>query len=180
MAWTDGRKRDVEITSDTAVWFSSGRPAVPIRWVLIRDPAGHFETQALLSTKPELEAVQILAWFLHRWQVEVTFQEARAHLGLETQRQWSPLAIARTTPLLLGLFSWIVLAAHALYPTGDIPIRTAAWYHKSDPTFSDLIAAVRIRLWPVVSFLGSPSDTDTRKLPLPLYNALITSLAYAA
>ena len=97
----------MEIASETAVWFHYGKPAVPIRWVLIRDPLGEYETVCLLCTDQTVAPHQIVEWFVMRWQVEVTFEEARRHLGVETQRQWSDKAIARTTPLLLGLFSWI-------------------------------------------------------------------------
>ena len=103
--WYDGTTRTVELTSQTAVWYRSGKPAVTIRWVLIRDPQGTFDPQALLCTDPSADPAQILEWFVLRWQLEVTFQEVRTHLGVETQRQWSDLAIARTTPALLGLFS---------------------------------------------------------------------------
>ena len=105
MAWYDGTTRTVELTSQTAVWYRSGKPPVLIRWVLIRDPQGSFATQALLCTNPSADPTQILEWFVLRWQLEVTFQEVRTHLGVETQRQWSDLAIARTTPVLLGIFS---------------------------------------------------------------------------
>ena len=114
VAWYDGTTRTVELTSQTAVWYRSRKPPVLIRWVLIRDPQGAFATQALLCTNPSAEPTQILEWFVLRWQLEVTFQEVRTHLGVETQRQWSDLAIARTTPVLLGLFSWTTLAAHGL------------------------------------------------------------------
>ena len=114
VAWYDGITRAVELTSQTAVWYRSGKPPVLIRWVLIRDPQGSFATQALLCTDPAADPTQILEWFVLRWQLEVTFHEVRTHLGVETQRQWSDLAIARTTPALLGLFSWTTLAAHAL------------------------------------------------------------------
>ena len=107
-------QRLVEITSATAVWYHTGLPPVPIRWVLVRDPKGKFETRALLCTHLDQHPGQILQWFLWRWQVEVSFQEVRAHLGVETQRQWSDLAIQRTTPVLLGLFSIITLLAHQL------------------------------------------------------------------
>jgi ABC-type uncharacterized transport system permease subunit len=86
---------------------------VPIRWVLVRDPRGHFRTQALLCTALDAEPVQILAWFVRRWQLEVTFHEVRTHLGVETQRQWTERAIPRTTPALLGLFSLVTVQAHA-------------------------------------------------------------------
>src|SRR3954466_10046929 len=86
-----------------------GLPVVPIRWVLLRDPHGRFDPQALLCTDLAQDPVQIVRWFVQRWQVEVTFREVRDHLGVETQRQWSDQAIARTTPCLLGLFSIVTL-----------------------------------------------------------------------
>ena len=122
VSWYYGATRIVELTSQTAVWYRSGKPAVTIRWVLIRDPQGTFDPQALLCTDPSGDPTQILQWFALRWQLEVTphqvqgrlFQEVRTHLGMETQRQWSDLAIARTAPVWLGLFSWATLAAHVL------------------------------------------------------------------
>ena len=126
VAWYDGTTRTLELTSQTAVWYSSGKPPVLIRWVLVRDPEGAFDPQALLCTDPLANPTQILEWFVLRWQLEVTFQEARTHLGMETQRQWSDLAIARTTPALLGLFSWTTLAAHSLQKQHPMTPRTAA------------------------------------------------------
>ena len=92
----------MEITSDTAVWYHSGLPLVPLPWVLIRDPLAKLRSQALLCTDLEVAAPQIIQWFVLEWQLEATFQESRAHLGIETQRQWSDLAIARTTPISLA------------------------------------------------------------------------------
>jgi hypothetical protein len=94
-------ERMVEVASATAVWYSTGLFAVPVRWVLVRDPRGEFKTQALLCTGLDTDPKKILSWFVMRWQLEVTFQEMRRHLGFETQRQWSDLAIGRTTPALL-------------------------------------------------------------------------------
>ena len=94
VAWYDGTTRTVELTSQTAVWYRSGKPPVLIRWVLIRDPQGTFAPQALLCTDPAADPNQILEWFVLRWQLEVTFREVRTHLGVETQRQWSDQAIA--------------------------------------------------------------------------------------
>jgi hypothetical protein len=110
--WYGSGQRTVEIVSATAVWYSTGLFAVPVRWVLIRDPERGFKTQALLCTDLDTDPQEIVSWFVMRWQLEVTFQEARRHLGFETQRQWSELAIRRTTPALLGLFSLIALFAH--------------------------------------------------------------------
>ena len=113
----------MEIVSDTAIWYHTGLPPLPIRWVLIRDPRGEFQTQSVLSTDPNLEPRQILMWFVRRWRVEVTFHEVRTHLGVETQRQWSDAAIARTTPTLLGLFSLVTLLAHSSAKRKKLPIR---------------------------------------------------------
>jgi hypothetical protein len=46
--WYGAARRTVEIVSNTAIWYSTGLPAVPVRWVLIRDPEGRFKPQALL------------------------------------------------------------------------------------------------------------------------------------
>ncbi len=109
------------------------------------------------------------------------FQEVRTHLGMETQRQWSNLAIARTTPALLGLFSWTTLAAHILQQERPITQRTDAWYDKPSPTFVDAIALVRRRLWLASErFSMSAVSTDPQELPASLYHRMVDSLAYAA
>ena len=116
---------------------------MPIRWLLVRDPKGELDAQALLCTDQSVNPVQILQWFVLRWQLEVAYQEVRTHLGVETQRQWSDRAISRTTPVLMGLFSWTALAAHSLHQDSPITQRTAAWHDKPSPTFVDAIALVR-------------------------------------
>jgi hypothetical protein len=177
--WYGKGKTQVEITSETAVWYHNGMPAVPIRWVLVRDPKGKFETRAFLCTDLSVSPVQILQWFVRRWQVEVTFQEVRAHLGVETQRQWSDKAIARTTPVLLGLFSWITLLAHQSQTSGRLPIRQAAWYAKPLPTFSDAIALVRSMIWTHWGFWMSSSEPDIRISQLYLLNSWFEAMCYS-
>jgi hypothetical protein len=155
-------------------------PAVPIRWVLVHDPEGKFNTQALLSTKLDAEPVQILEWFVLRWTVEVTFEEARAHLGIETQRQWSDKAIARTTPCLLGLYSLVTLLAGRWLDKQSLPVRRAAWYSKQSATFSDTIAFVRRFLWSHQHFQMSETKADIIKVPRSLFERLTETLCYAA
>lgn len=179
VAWYGHLRRTVELVSDTAVWYHAGLPTVPLRWVLIRDPLGKFKTQALLCTDLSATPTQIVKWFVLRWQLEVTFQEARAHLGIETQRQWSPLAILRTTPALLALFSLVTLFAHQLLHGQALPVRQAAWYHKTQPTFSDTLALVRQHLWPLsISYL-SPPTPDLQLIPTALFQRLIDTLAFS-
>ena len=179
--WYGGKPRRLEIVSDTAVWYNSGLPPAPIRWVLVRDPAGEREPQAFLSTDLAAKPEQILQWFVSRWRMETTFQEARTHLGVETQRQWSDLAILRTTPALLGLFSlitvWADRLAHTL--TGIITPRTAAWYAKREPTFSDAIAAVRRALWRPTDLSMSRPSMETVQIPATLLQRLTETLCHA-
>ena len=179
--WYGERDRMVEIASETAVWYSTGLFAVPVRWVLIRDPQGDFKTQALLCTELGAAPQKILSWFVMRWQLEVTFQEMRRHLGFETQRQWSEMAIRRTTPALLGLFSLITVFAHDLMAQAAGTFRRAAWYHKAHPTFADALALVRKQLWAQEeTFCGSPSATDTIKVPRAFMERLTDAVCYAA
>jgi hypothetical protein len=177
--WYGEARREIEITSDTAVWFHGGKPPVPIRWVLIRDPKGKFETRALLCTDQGVAPEQIVEWFVRRWQVEVTFHEVRTHLGVETQRQWADRAIERTTPALLGLFSLVTLLAHQATNDGTLPVRQAAWYVKPLPTFSDALAIVRESLWQVSDFHTSLADDDMIKIPYALLKRLTEAVCYA-
>jgi hypothetical protein len=178
--WYGSGDRMVEVSSETAVWYSTGLFAVPVRWVLIRDPQKEFKTQALLCTNLESDPQKIVCWFVMRWQLEVTFQEVRRHLGFETQRQWSDLAIRRTTPALLGLFSLITLFAHQrMRPTTET-VRRVAWYRKPHPTFADALALVRKDLWASATFCGSPAHSDTVKVPRALVERLTDAVCYAA
>lgn len=178
--WYGRTNRLVEITSGTAIWYHGGIPPVPIRWVLVRDPKGELEPQAFLATDLDASPSDILAWFVSRWQVEVTFEEVRAHLGVETQRQWSDKAILRTTPALLGLFSIVTLWAHDLSQSRMLKPRTAAWYPKATLTFSDAIAAVRREIWAhQISFMSRPRR-DRIEIPCHIWRRVEYALAYAA
>jgi DDE superfamily endonuclease len=178
--WYGEGARMVETASHTAVWYHAGLPLVPLRWVLVRDPLGKFTPQALLCTDLEVPPAQILAWFVLRWQLEVTFAEMRAHLGVETQRQWSDRAIDRTTPALMGLFSVVTLLAHWLGVEAGLPVRQASWYQKAQPTFTDALAAVRQCLWCQTHFSMSHSETEMVKIPKTLFVRFTHTLCYAA
>lgn len=170
----------LEIASSTAVWYHTGRPAIPIRWVLIRDPKGRFETQALLCTDLRAEPVQILKWFRMRWQVEVTFEEVRTHLGVETQRQWSDNAILRTTPALFALFSIVTALADQLQKQQMFTLPNTTWYNTALPTFADALALVRQRLWQMKTFQMSMETHEMVKVPRDLFNTWTDLLCYAA
>jgi hypothetical protein len=178
--WYGEGDRVVEICSDTAVWRHAGLPVVPIRWVLLRDPYRRFDPQALLCTDTAQEPLQIVRWFVQRWQLEVTFREVRDHLGVETQRQWSDKAIARTTPCLLGLFSVVTLLAKRLDGRARVQISTSAWYHKQRPTFADSLAAVRRAIWSEQGFAVSRQSINAAKLSPALREGITYALCHAA
>ncbi|MBV8704093.1 MAG: transposase [Acetobacteraceae bacterium] len=181
--------RDVDVATGTALWNSHGM-TVPVRWVLTRDPAGRAETRAFVCSDPARTASEILTWYAMRWAVEVTFAETRRHLGIETQRQWSDLAIQRTTPLLLGLFSLVTLWACELAArTSKLPVLGAAWHKNPDPTFADCLAAVRRLLWaeeavrPILWRDDCPTwrpRPRTAEKPRPINERLAELMSYAA
>ena len=177
--WYGRGERVVEIISGIATWHHPGR-FVPIRYVLVRDVADELKPQAFLCTDLDADPLDILRWFVRRWSIEVTFAEVRRHLGVETQRQWSDPAIARTTPALLGLFSLIALWAHDLRDTQASPPRGASWYPKPLPTFSDALAAVRRELWTRRDLPTSSQMLDIVKMPAITLNSLINAACYAA
>jgi len=179
--WYGGGGRVVEVASGTAVWHHTGLPAVPLRWVLVRDPHGTFQPRALLCTDAGADLAEVLGRFVRRWSVEVTFAEARRHLGVETQRQWSDAAVARATPALLGLFSLVALRARELHARGALPHRRAAWYPKEKPTFSDALAAVQRSLWTEAArFPASPRAADRVEVPRAVLDRLTDLACHAA
>lgn len=175
-----GVEKEIQLTSGKCVWFHVGKEAVPIRWVLVRDAAGEFDPQAVLCTDREAAPKQIVEWFIKRWQVEVTFEESRRHLGIETNRQWSDKAIQRTTPCLFGLFSLITMMANELSKAGKLQIRSAAWYEKEVATFSDAIGCVRQQIWEFQSFQTSENEYEVIKIPRSFLETLTDTLCFAA
>ncbi len=175
-----GEERTIAGVRDTAVWYHRGMPPVPRRWVLIRDPQGQFPTQALLRTTLAATPQQIVEPFVLRWHLDVTDHAARPHVGIETHRQWSERAMARTTPILRALFSVVTLCAHAVLEGRPLPVRQSAWYTKPTPTCADTRAFVRQQLWPRILASMSPPTTDMVKIPRAVFQHVTETLAYAA
>jgi hypothetical protein len=169
----------LEITSDVALWYRPGTPVLPVRWVLVRDPDGKRDPQAFFSTDVTFEPADIIGLYVRRWQIEVTFAETRAHLGVETQRQWSDQAIARTTPVLLGLYSLVALWACDLLTISSIPY-AAAWYRKTTLTFSDAIGAVRLKIWLGDINQRSPPNREQHYIPAARVIRMAHALCFAA
>jgi len=176
--WYGGEEKEVEIATGTCLWYRRGLDPVSIRWVLLRCPENSFKPEAFFCSDPQVAAEQIIAWFIARWNIEVTFEELRAHLGFETQRQWSDKAIERTTPVLFGTFSLVVLMAKVLHPE-TLPIRQASWYFKEEATFIDALAAVRSDLWRNLNCSTSAQDADAILIPQSTLSSLLEAACYS-
>jgi hypothetical protein len=179
LLWYGSQERTLDLTSGQSLWHTPGQDPLPIAWVLVRDPFGKLEPRAFFTTDLTVSPWQLLAWVILRWGVEVTFEEVRAHLGFETQRQWNRRAIQRTSPALLGLFSLVILLAHHLLDDSPLPVRSAAWYAKSQATFSDTIAFVRYYLWTHVQFVKAHSQTNSVPISQAVLHGLVDTLCYA-
>jgi hypothetical protein len=178
--WYGGKRKPLWVFSRPALWYTPGLPPVEIRFVLVADPEAKLRMEAFFCTDLQATPVEMLRWVVMRWSVEVTFEEARAQLGLETQRQWSPLAIARTTPVLLALFSIVTLLALRLSPGESIPVEVTAWYHKPEPTFVDCLALVRRHLWYARYLVNSAPEAEFVQFPKEAFELLLTSLPLVA
>lgn len=178
IVWYGGQKKTIEMVTGVCLWYRGGQDPLPIRWVLIRCPDESFKAQAFFCTDTSVSAKQIVLWFIARWSIEVTFEEVRAHLGFETQRQWSDKAIERTTPCLFGIFSLVVLMAKTLHPE-TLPIRQTSWYFKQEATFSDALAAVRSDLWRGVNYSTSAQEANSILIPQVALDFLLEVACYS-
>jgi hypothetical protein len=180
VVWYGGQLKQLWVFSRTALWYTPRVPPVAIRYILVADPEGKRRMEAFFCTDLEATPVEILPWVVMRWSVEVTFEEVRAHLGLETQRQWSDRAIARTTPVLLALFSLVTVLALRLRQDGQIPVPVTAWYQQGNPTFSDCLALVRRHLWRARYLVNSAPEAELLQFPQEALDLLIHGLPSAA
>ena len=192
LPWYGGQEKSLDLATGTSLWHRPGQDPVPIRWVLARCPEGSLKPAAYLCSDPDVAAEQVLLWYVSRWNIEVTFEEMRAHLGFETQRQWSPAAICRTAPCLFALFSLTVLMAHRLHPK-ELPILQASWYPKDEASFGDVLAAVRAHLWNSRldgswsyaqpsgrgDYVNSARPVEWCLIPKPLLESLHRAVCYA-
>jgi hypothetical protein len=179
--WYGGAPRAVRVLSNVSLWYTPGERPIAIRWVLIVDPQAEAEPMAVFSTDVERPVATLIAQFVRRWNVEVTFEETRRHLGVETQRQGSDPAIARTTPALFALVSLVCLMAHRLVARGQaLPIRVTAGYRKSEATFSDVLAMVSRGLWAEKYFTNSMDQPEPYRLTPEDWDLLLDQLASTA
>ncbi len=180
VTWYGGARKMLWVFSRTALWFTPRLPPVEIRYVLVADPEGKLRMEAFFCTDVQATPAQILDWVVMRWSVAVTCEESRAHLGLETQRQWADKAIARTTPVLLALFSLVTVLALKLSHDGQIPVPVTAWYRTAEPTFTDCLAVVRRHLWHARYLMNSTAEVELMQFPREALELLIRGYSLAA
>jgi DDE superfamily endonuclease len=173
VAWYGGKRTPLWGFSRTALWSTPRLPPVAIRFVLGCDPEGKRRMAAFCCTDVQATPAQSLQWVVMRWSVEVTCEEARAPLGLETQRQGSDHASARTTPVRLALFSLVTVLALQWSHGGQSPVPVTAWYRKAEPTFADCLALVRGHLWRARSVVNSTPEAEWRQCPREALELLI-------
>ena len=183
VSWYGGQARVVEYITGASLWYRRGSDPVLLRWVLVRCPDGTpkaecFRPTGLFCTDATLSAVQTIQLFIARWNIEITFEELRAFLGFETQRQWSDRAIERTTPCLFGIFSLVTLMAMVCYPD-QLAIRQTAWYTKEEATFSDALAAIRRVQWGSANYSTLPTDPNVLLFPKALALSLFEMACYS-
>lgn len=178
--WYGGAATRLQLRSDTCLWYTPSEDPVPLRWVLVVDPTGTLRPAAFFSPDLALAPPKIVEWFVLRWGVEVTCEESRRHRGVETQRQWSAPAIARSTPALWGLFALGGVMAGRLVAVSPVDGRVTAWYPKEDATCSDVLAWVRRALWAAKYFPQSPLPAEQVLLSLQDWEILLDQLAATA
>jgi DDE superfamily endonuclease len=168
----------IEYASGTALWYHGGKQPLPIRWILVRYPDKRHGTEAFLCTDTQMALLDVLDCYNRRWSMETTYEEARAHLGVETQRQWSDPAIFRTTPLLFGLYSLVTLYVQQNAEWLALSPRRAAWYPKPAATFADALACLRQHLW-FERFATSAGTLDMKEFLPPDLQKLLQLACYA-
>lgn len=174
--WYGGTRRTKLLCSGKGLWYKCGCGATEVRWVVVRDPEGKHKDEVFFTTDMKLTPKAIVEAFVRRWSLETTFQEAREHLGLETLRNRSGEAVRRSVPMLMGLYSLIVVwfARHVRHP--ERCRRHMPWYVKECVTFSDMLAAARQDVLREAILRGSGAKTGEFFLPALLDTPLDASI----
>jgi hypothetical protein len=182
VTWYGGEQKILECLSFVCLWYHAGKPPTPLRVVLVKTPDGKNIAETFFSTDVKNNPTQIINWFILRWNIEVTFEESRAHLGIETQRQWSDKAIQRSTPLLMGLYSILTLIAIKMNEVKEIILQEkTSWYDKNgELTFSDIIMIIRQSIWSKRYFSRSGNEDDLLKITDKDVRLVLYQLALAA
>ena len=177
--WYGGGWRNVRVVTGKGHWFKSGKGLVPILWVYVHDLDGTHRDEYFFSTDLTMSAGDLIEMYGGRWNIETTFQEMRAHLGLEKTRGWHRNTVLRMAPSLFLLYT-LVVTFYDTMPSSSSHLRTRSWIGKQYVTFSDMIISVRHHLWINWVFKQQPGGEAVRKLPRPIRKLLDFGLTQAA
>lgn len=179
VAWYGGGRRDVAVVSGTGLWYKAGQGLVEVRWLFVQDKSGTHRDEYFFSTDPSMSPALLIETYTGRWNVETTFQELRAYLGLETTQGWHRQTVLRVAPCLFGLYT-VVALLYAALPARYARARAVAWPGKRNVTFSDALTAVRRWLWQEWVFAIPGHAEAFAKLRPPFRQLLLNGLAPAS
>lgn len=184
IAWYGSSRRKVRYVTDTGLWFSvHSFTVVPIRWVCVLAEKG-LEDAYFYTTQATLDAGRIVELYAMRWNIEVTFEECRALLGLETTRHWCRRSVERVTPILFGLFAAVGLIWNQMHNTiKEEMLSQTPCYHKKAMTFSDVLFLVRRQIWSeglLQRHAPGRRGSWLTVLPPPLRQTILNELSAAA
>ena len=160
--WYGGGTRRIQVITGTGHWYRQGQGLVQLRWIHVRDLTGSHRDEYFFSTEIRMSVKRIVEAFVGRWDIEVTFEEMREHLGLETTRGRCRNTVLRVEPCLFCLYALIVYWFDHLPRQNRETIRVD-WAGKTTITFSDAQTSVRYNAWDDYLFPHSTPDSSIEK-----------------
>ena len=164
-----GREVRVKIKTHMVLWYTVAYTRA-VRMIVTRHPTGRLEDRAYFSTDLSLSVQDVLEDYAKRWSLEVTFRDAKQHLGLQDpQNGWwrrnkrnrrrtkkpgpqpkksrGRAAIRHTAPLTFCVYGLVIVwyLRHG-DPAQDVTRvrKLCRWYrHKKLPSFADMLDAMR-------------------------------------
>jgi hypothetical protein len=136
----------LQVKTQKALYYKAGGTRL-LTIVLVHDVLGKRPDQMFYCTRLDWDARQILSCYAGRWAIEVTFENCKQLLGLDEPANRKPLAVQRTAPFALLLYSLIVVWFHRV---GHLSLRypERPWYRqKREPSFADMLSTLRRVSW---------------------------------
>ena len=194
-----GRKVKVLVKVRSCLWYTVAGTRI-VKMVVTRDPTGRIEDRAYFGTDPDMSAEELLQRYSRRWMIEVSFRDAKQHLGLEDpQNGWGrrkkkrrsqkkrpgpqprgrrgEIATLHTLPFAFMAYAVVVLW-YLQNGQDRRDIRRACkrmpWYRSKDtPSFNDMLVAIRRETWAGRLSRDPLNGRDRRKMQDRLSDALL-------
>jgi hypothetical protein len=170
-----GQTVSVPVKTFDALWYHTAGGRL-LRFVLVRGWPGHDKDDVLVCTDLTLDAAAIITLYCQRWSIEVTFEEVKGRLGFEDPQNRTDSAVERTAPMALWVYVLTVLwYLDHCGAQGTPPLPQMPWYTKNVPTFSDMLAALRLTIWHQM-ICGEEAQSAARP---KFFDAWLLQIAYA-